>query len=197
MNKISYSPLLKTFSRFCLLVVDVNTRSYYTEKFRVMTSPETMFWLIAINFSQKSPHFSLWAHTSPCELSEREVTSPSNLKVVGALRVLKKNWSRGRVVMTSPVSECDTKNTDLSKLGSYRISDTAQYIYIYNVTLSSRYMFSYHPLWLSTTCGTWANWQRHLSSAEDHTNMSYYVYNLCGIGSQHSNISKGLYRREF
>ena len=25
--------------------------------------------------------------------------------------------------------------------------------------------------------------------AEDHTNMSYY--NLCGIGSQHSNISKG------
>ena len=29
--------------------------------------------------------------------------------------------------MTSPVSECDTKNTDLSKLGSYRISDTAQY----------------------------------------------------------------------
>jgi hypothetical protein len=35
----------------------------------------------------------------------------------------------------------------------------------------------------------WANWQRHRSSAEDHTNMSYY--NLCGIGSQHSNISKG------
>jgi hypothetical protein len=38
-----------------------------------------MFRLIAINFSQKSPHFSL------CQLSEREVTSPSNLKVVGAL----------------------------------------------------------------------------------------------------------------
>ena len=37
-----------------------------------------MFWLITIDFSQKSPHF-------PCELSEREVTSPSNLKVVGAL----------------------------------------------------------------------------------------------------------------
>ena len=37
-----------------------------------------MFRLIAIDFSQKS-------HTSPCELSEREVTSPSNLKVVGAL----------------------------------------------------------------------------------------------------------------
>jgi hypothetical protein len=33
------------------------------------------------------------------------------------------------------------------------------------------------------------NWQRHLSSAEDYSNMSYY--NLCGIGSQHSNISKG------
>ena len=29
--------------------------------------------------------FSLLSPTSPCELSEREVTSPSNLKVVGAL----------------------------------------------------------------------------------------------------------------
>jgi hypothetical protein len=37
-----------------------------------------MFRLIVIDFSQKSP-------ISPCELSEREVTSPSNLKVVGAL----------------------------------------------------------------------------------------------------------------
>jgi hypothetical protein len=37
-----------------------------------------MFRLIAINFSLLSP-------TSPCELSEREVTSPSNLKVVRAL----------------------------------------------------------------------------------------------------------------
>jgi hypothetical protein len=46
---------------------------------------ETMFWLIAIDFSQKSPHFSLLYPTSPCELSEREVTSTSNLKVVGAL----------------------------------------------------------------------------------------------------------------
>jgi hypothetical protein len=44
-----------------------------------------MFRLIAINFSQKFPHFSLLSPTSPCELSEREVTSPSNLKVVGAL----------------------------------------------------------------------------------------------------------------
>jgi hypothetical protein len=33
----------------------------------------------------------------------------------------------------------------------------------------------------------WVNW--HRTSAEDHTNMSYY--NLCGIGSQHINISKG------
>ena len=40
---------------------------------------ETMFRLIAINFSQKSPHFSLLSPTSSCELSEREVTSPSNL----------------------------------------------------------------------------------------------------------------------
>jgi hypothetical protein len=43
-----------------------------------------MFRLIAINFSQKSHHFSLLSSTSPCELSEREVTSPSNLKVVRA-----------------------------------------------------------------------------------------------------------------
>ena len=41
--------------------------------------------LIAINFSQKSPHFSLLSSTSPCDLFEREVTSPSNLKVVRAL----------------------------------------------------------------------------------------------------------------
>ena len=46
---------------------------------------ETMFRLIAIDFSQKSPHFSLLSLTSPCEHSEREVTFPFNLKVVGAL----------------------------------------------------------------------------------------------------------------
>jgi hypothetical protein len=40
-----------------------------------------MFRLIPIDFSQKSPHFSLLSPTSPCELSERKVTSPSNLKV--------------------------------------------------------------------------------------------------------------------
>jgi hypothetical protein len=44
-----------------------------------------MFRLIAIDFSQNSPHFSLLSSTSPYELSLREVTSPSNLKVVGAL----------------------------------------------------------------------------------------------------------------
>jgi hypothetical protein len=44
-----------------------------------------MFRLITIDFSQKSPHFSLLSPTPPCELSEREVTSPSNLKVVGTL----------------------------------------------------------------------------------------------------------------
>ena len=44
-----------------------------------------MFRLIAIDFSQKSTHFSLMSPTSPCELSEREVTSLSTLKVVGAL----------------------------------------------------------------------------------------------------------------
>jgi hypothetical protein len=42
-------------------------------------------------FSQKSPHFSLLSPTSPCELSEREVTSPSNLKVMGALGPHSKN----------------------------------------------------------------------------------------------------------
>ena len=47
-------------------------------------SLETMFWLISINVSQKSPHFSLLSSTSPRELLEREVTSLSNLKVVRA-----------------------------------------------------------------------------------------------------------------
>jgi hypothetical protein len=42
--------------------------------------------VIVINFSQKSPHFSLLSSTSPSELSEREVTSPSNLKVERALK---------------------------------------------------------------------------------------------------------------
>jgi hypothetical protein len=44
-----------------------------------------MFRLIAIDFSQNSPRFSLLSPTSPCELSEREVASPSNLKVMGTL----------------------------------------------------------------------------------------------------------------
>jgi len=46
-----------------------------------------MFRLIAINLSQKSPHFSLYMMftISSCELSEREVTTPFNLKVVIAL----------------------------------------------------------------------------------------------------------------
>ena len=47
-----------------------------------------MFRLIAINFSQKSSHFSLLSSTSPCELSEREVTSPSNLKVVNGRKTV-------------------------------------------------------------------------------------------------------------
>ena len=44
-----------------------------------------MFRLITIDFSQHSLHFSLLSPTSPYELSLREVTSPSNLKVMGAL----------------------------------------------------------------------------------------------------------------
>ena len=52
---------------------------------RVTSDNVTMFRLIAIDFSQKSPQFSLLSPTSPCELSEREIISPSNLKVVGAL----------------------------------------------------------------------------------------------------------------
>jgi hypothetical protein len=39
-----------------------------------------MFRLIAINFSQKSHNFSLLSPTSPCEVSEREVTSPSKFE---------------------------------------------------------------------------------------------------------------------
>jgi hypothetical protein len=61
-----------------------------------------MFQLIAIDFSQKFPHFSLLSPTSPCELSEREVTSPSNLKVVGAL-------SRSK---QAPASYYDSFKTD-------------------------------------------------------------------------------------
>jgi hypothetical protein len=34
----------------------------------------------------------------------------------------------------------------------------------------------------------WANWQGHIFSAEDYTNMSYY--NCCGIRPKHSNVSK-------
>ena len=56
-----------------------------------------MFRLIAINFSQKSPHFSLLSPTSPCELSEREVTSPYNLKVVGALYTQGSSLSNDRL----------------------------------------------------------------------------------------------------
>ena len=41
-----------------------------------------MFRLIIINFPQKSPNFSLLSSISPCELSEKEVTSHSNLEVV-------------------------------------------------------------------------------------------------------------------
>jgi hypothetical protein len=48
--------------------------------------PEVSPLLYAVShFSQKSPHFYMLSPTSPCELSEREVTFPSNLKVVGAL----------------------------------------------------------------------------------------------------------------
>jgi len=35
-----------------------------------------------------------------------------------------------------------------------------------------------------------ANWQRHLSSAEDYTNMNMTCCIFCGIRSKHSNISK-------
>jgi hypothetical protein len=49
----------------------------------------------------------------------------------------------------------------------------------------------FHSLLYCTPIYSWTIKQidRHRSSAEDHTNISYY--NLCGIGSQHSNISKG------
>ena len=62
-----------------------------------------MFRLIAINFSQKSPHFSPLSPTSPCELSEREVTSPSNLQ--GSPHIVKTgrldfslSWLKGEIL---------------------------------------------------------------------------------------------------
>ena len=55
---------------------------------RITSEGSQMFWLIAINFSQKSPHFCLLSSTSPCDLPEREVTSPSNLKVVRAQQII-------------------------------------------------------------------------------------------------------------
>jgi hypothetical protein len=71
-----------SFILYTLLHIDHCITLLHTVHFVTYRS---MFRLIAIDFSQKSPHFSLLSPTSPCELSEREVTSPSNLKVVGAL----------------------------------------------------------------------------------------------------------------
>jgi hypothetical protein len=60
-----------------------------------------MFRLIAINCLP----------TSPGELSEREVTSPSNLKVVGALYEFKKQLD-GEVVTKSPASSVVNRGFD-------------------------------------------------------------------------------------
>jgi hypothetical protein len=52
--------------------------------------------------------------------------------------------------------------------------------------------FTFLSCWRSVTVSIYTfvlYWQRHLSSAEGYTNMSYC--NLCGIRSQHNNISKG------
>jgi hypothetical protein len=54
------------------------------KKFQIVNRPG-LYINIFFDYSQKSLHFSLLSPTSPCELSEREVTSPFNLKVVGAL----------------------------------------------------------------------------------------------------------------
>ena len=56
-----------------------------------------------------------------------------------------------------------------------------------SVNLGLCYTLYFHSLAIYSW--SWAYWQRHLSSAEDYANMSYC--NLCGIRSQHSNISKG------
>jgi hypothetical protein len=75
--------------------------------------------------SQKSPHFSLLSPTSPCELSEWEVTSPSNLKVVRALYICITLWVVGketliffidfrkspRFYLTSPSSQLREKSS--------------------------------------------------------------------------------------
>ena len=71
-----------------------------------------MFQLIAIDISQKSPHFSLLSPTSPCELSEREVTSPSNLKVVGVLD----NYSLVSFFLTTIIFNSNACYNQLHKL---------------------------------------------------------------------------------
>jgi hypothetical protein len=57
---------------------------------------------------------------------------------------------------------------------------------MHEVLLDNNY--SLYLLHFLLTIYVWANWQRYLSSAEDYTNMNYY--NMCGIRSDHSNISK-------
>jgi hypothetical protein len=61
--------------------------------------------------------------TSPCELSEREVTSPSNLKVVGALdnysltpktNVMKKSFAYSSAVLWNKLSTNVKTSTTLS-----------------------------------------------------------------------------------
>ena len=50
-------------------------------------------------------------------------------------------------------------------------------------------IFSFLTIAINSLTVKQIEWQKHLSSTADYTNMSYY--NLCGIRSQHSTISKG------
>jgi hypothetical protein len=58
---------------------------FYSEYKRGFGIEKYLVKLNSYDRAMIAPHFSLLSPTSPCELSEREVTSPFNLKVVGAL----------------------------------------------------------------------------------------------------------------
>jgi hypothetical protein len=84
-------------------------------------------------------------------------------------------------VMTSSVFECDTKNTDLSKLGSYRISDTTQYIYVWNVRIRflelSNVCSSLDGIWTHTIVTLQHHSLSLTSSALDHsTTYTPHIY---------------------
>jgi hypothetical protein len=102
---IDFSQKSPHFSLFSMVAILVGSQDHWTQIWKgPFEDHSTKVWLQLAQWSlrrrlkceiltdgrrtksdDKSPHFSLLSPTSPCELSEREVTSPSNLKVVGAL----------------------------------------------------------------------------------------------------------------